>query len=44
MIKTKLPKDKCPFKGQLFLAGYAQSSIPGELISFLKTLLVRKIS
>ena len=22
---------KCPFKGQLSLAGYAQSSVPGEL-------------
>ena len=22
---------KCPFKGQLFLAGYAQSSVPGKL-------------
>ena len=24
---------KCPLKGQLSLAGYAQSSVPGELIS-----------
>ena len=22
---------KCPFKGQLSLAGYAQSTVPGEL-------------
>ena len=26
---------KCPFKGQLCLAGYAQSSVPGELNDFI---------
>ena len=30
---------KCPFKGQLSLAGYAQSSVPGELSQMYNTVI-----